>query len=229
MKPSERRALEAEKRARQAAEFREKELQREAEKAAKREKKKIANSAPVIPQEERQEQINVEATYTKLPEEPIDVKGDGYHREGFFSNHSRLIAFIITAALVIFVIGPLGIDMLVAYSRGERLGQVKNEGRTMTVDDLINLSAKGDSVTWVDLDDYRYTDSSYTKEKKTTYNHKYYIYENDSLCLEVIGSDKNQKPDIVRLIDYESGDFIDIRIKDARAFLKDHGYIEKGN
>ncbi len=225
MKPSEKRALEAEKRARKAAELREKELLKEARAAEKRDKK-LNKAMPEMPAEEEPSRINAEATYEKLPEEQIEVEGDGYHRESFFSNHARLIAFIITAALVIFVVGPLGVDILVAKSRSEWNGSAeKNTGRNMTVSDLLTLSALGDEIEWGDLSGFSYSDSSYTKKGNTTYNYKYYLEESEDLCLEVIGSDKNEKPEIVRLIDYNSGAFIDIRDADTHQFLKEHGYL----
>lgn len=226
MKPSERRALEAEKRARQAAEFRERELQKEARVAEKRDKK-TKPTLPEAPVEDYTAKINEDATYKKLPEGEIEVKGDGIHREGFFSNHARLIAFIITAALVLFVLGPLGVDMLVAHSRSSWNGNEKGGDKTMTVTDLVALSQKGENIEWDDLDGYKYTDNSYTKEKKTTYNHKYDIAESNDLCLEVIGSDDSDKPEIVRLIDYNSGAFIDIRTTNVSEFLAKHGYIAK--
>ena len=102
MRPSERRALEAEKKAQKEAAAREKVLEKQAQKVEKI-KAKI-DAEPTDYTADESERVNMDAEYRKLPEEEIEVKGDGYHRESFFGNHVRLITFIITAALVLTVL-----------------------------------------------------------------------------------------------------------------------------
>ncbi len=243
LKPSEKRALEAQKRIKEAekranglnsndyenkesirvsAEEREKIL----EAKAKRQSKYDGREAPIDDKKERGQ----DKSYRKLPEEEIEVKGDGYHRESFFGSHVRLITFIITLALVLTVLGPWGIDMLVSKSRDKwNSTNGVQDLKDITVEDIIRLSDSG-NITWEKLADYNYEDSSYEKQGKTTYNHKYYVKGNPDLCLEVIGYSDKGKPDIVRIIDYASPEdmdsFADLGENSAEKFLKEHGYIK---
>lgn len=223
MKPSERRAIEAEKKAQKEALERERSFEKKAKDAERYDGNNTAN----VPKTDNEiERINANAEYRKIPKGDIEVEGDGYHREGFFGRNVRLITFIITATLILTVFGPLGIDMLVNKSRSTWVGNDTESGAPLTVDKVVAFSEMGYDFTWAHLDGYGYEDSSYTKKGKTTYNHKYVFVESDQLCLEVIGSSNKGAPDIVRLIDYESGDFIDIRKTDAYEFLQKYGYIE---
>lgn len=200
MKPSERRALEAEKRARQAAEWREKEL----EKAAKKEAKKEGRVYQPPKEPTDTERVDTNAPYTKLPEEEIDVKGDGYHRESFWSNHVHLIAFIVSTVVVLFVIGPLGYDIYLNVSDYlEGKGDI--EGKLMTESELLALADKGESLTWRELEAYEHTTMSGGEVIE--------IYIDDlDLTLRAIRTDKNAKPDIVTLIHYGNG----TRVEDIR-------------
>jgi hypothetical protein len=199
MKPSERRALEAEKRARQAAEWREKELEKEAKKAAK---KAGVEYQPKKPEPTGTERINTDAEYTKLPEGEIEVKGDGYHRESFWSNHVRLIAFIVTTVVVLFVIGPLGYDIYLNVKDYKENG-ARVEGIQMTEADLIALAEKGDKLTWKDLEAYEHKSSNGGKAMEI------YVEEPGlTVTVERYGTD-NVYPYFVRLIHYASGNYID--------------------
>ena len=224
MRPSERRALEAEKRAQKEAAAREKVLEKQAQKVEKI-KAKI-DAEPTDYTADESERVNMDAEYRKLPEEEIEVKGDGYHRESFFGNHVRLITFIITAALVLTVLGPWGIDMLVSKSRSGWAGGNEVEGIDITVNDFVRITELGRDITWKDFSGYSYDDSTYTKNGKTTYNHKYCFEENKNLCVEVIGYSDSGVPDIIRLIDYDSGEYIDVKKESARNFLAARGYIK---
>ena len=221
MKPSERRALEAEKRAQKEAAMREKELEAKAQYS-----EMINENNTESGKRAEGESLNADAQYRQVPKGDIKVEGDGYHREGFFGSHVRLITFIIAFALVATVLGPWGIDMLVSKSREAWNGNESEDGAKLTVNHVIALSDMGYDMTWGSLKGFGYEDSSYTKKGKTTYNYKYSFEESDSLCLEVIGSSNTGSPDIVRLIDYSSGEYIEIRKESASAFLKKHGYIE---
>ena len=151
MKPSERRALEAEKRAREAAEWREKELEKEAKKAAK--KAGVAYQPPKQPTDT--ERMNTDAEYTKLPKGEIEVKGDGYHRESFWSNHVRLIAFIVTTVVVLFVVGPLGYDIYLNVRDWNENGAAV-EGIVMDEEALLALAEKGKNLSWEDLEAFEH-------------------------------------------------------------------------
>ena len=206
MKPSERRALEAEKRARQAAEYREKELEKQAKKEAKK-----ADTAYQPPVPEKQpidtERIDTSATYTKLPEEEIKVKGDGYHRESFWSNNARIIAFIVTTVVVLFVVGPLGYDLYLNI--GDYLEDVNAvKGKAMTASDVLTLAEKGDNLTWNDLLAYEHTslDGGQTIE---------IAIDGANITLRAQKSGKNTVPDSVRLISYSNGTSVE-DIRDAK-------------
>lgn len=221
MKPSERRALEEEKRRQKEALDREKLL----EAKSKRQMINDSRQSPIDDEKER----NEDKSYVKLPEEEIEVKGDGYHREGFFGSHIRLITFIITLALVLTVLGPWGIDLLVNKSRQGWNQKSENPDLPfITVKQVISLSNQGESITWEMLAKYNYEDYTFEKQGKTTYNRKYFIAEDSNLCLEVIGYKDTGRPDIVRLIDYNSPEgmksYIDIRKDSAEDFLIEHGY-----
>ena len=207
MKPSEKRALDAERRAREAAEWREKELEKQAKKAAKKE------GIEYVPQKKQEptdtERIDVNAEYTKLPEGEIEVKGDGYHRESFFSNHVRLIAFIVTAVVVLFVIGPAGYDLYLNFNDYMNRSDAV-EGKTMTAEHVIALAEKGNDLTWAELEKYEHTKHNNGKTLDIA-------IDGTSLSLYVERNGDSVYPDIVRLIDYTAGAYIyDIRYAETR-------------
>ncbi len=180
MKPSERRALEAEKRA--------------AREAAEREKELTGIDSSFLQDEEKKEKT---------------VKGDGLHREGFFSSHVRLITFIICMTLILTVLGPWGVDMLVDMSRKEVFGENKDDGTDMTEEVVLALAEKGYSVSWEDLEDYNHADLSYEfKDQHTGKKGVKYIREytlGDMVVLRVEGYSLLESPNMMRLIDYRSG------------------------
>ena len=98
----------------------------------------------------------------------------------------------------------------------------------ITVKQVISLSNQGESITWEMRANYNYEDYTFEKQGKTIYNRKYFIAEDSDLCLEVIGYKDTGRPDIVRLIDYNSPEgmksYIDIRKDSAEDFLIEHGY-----
>ena len=200
MKPSERRALEAEKRAQKEAEARERELQK-AIREAEKQSHKIQNDqdesgAPDLGG------INREDTYEKLSKRNTKAKVDGYHRESFWSNHSRLIAFIITTVVVLFVVGPLGYDIYLNVRDAQSQGN-KVEGKPMTVEDVYYIAENADAIKWSSFEKFNYTDYGGERE---------FAIEGTSLTLRVGKSQSSAYPEYIRLIDYTSGDFI----KDVR-------------
>lgn len=203
MKPSERRALEAEKRAREAAAYREKELEKQAKKAAK--KAGVEYQPPVTEKQPTDtERIDTNATYTKLPEEEIKVKGDGYHRESFWSNNARIIAFIVTTVVVLFVVGPLGYDLYLNI--GDYLEDANSvKGAVMKTEDVIALAYKGDKLTWNELLVYEHTSLEGGQVIEIA-------IDGTNITLRAEKSGKNTVPDAVRLICYYNGNSVeDIR------------------
>ena len=227
MKPSERRALEAEKRAQKEAEARERELELQAKKSGG--DKPIDKTAPQQPTDS--ERVDPNAPYKKLPEEEIEVQGDGYHREGFFSSHVRLITFIITLTLVLTVLGPWGIDQLISRKRNDYAGEDVSDKRNMTVEELIDIADKGMNMRWSDLSAFNYKDCSYNyKDKSTGKSGTYYIREysiSDDLVLKVHGYSVSGSPGYAQLIllrDDGSKLMDDIRTASVRSFLSRNNY-----
>ncbi len=216
MKPSERRAMEAEKRAAREAAARERELERQASKP------KSGTSEP-----EKENGFNSDAPYYKPKEEEIRVEGDGYHKESFFSNHVRLITFIVTVALILTVLGPIGIDMLVDKSREEVFGESVTDKKDITPGAIRELAELGNDMRWKHLDNFNYTDHSREVKKNgkkvTQYIREYELAFN--LVLRVEGYDMGKAPDIVRLIDYDAEEFVpDVRTGNVETFLAKRGY-----
>ena len=142
MKPSEKRALDAEKRAQREAEQREKLLEA---------KSKRQESLAERRTEEESERVNTSADYKKLPEEEIEVQGDGYHRESFFGRNVKLITFIVCMALILTVLGPGGVDMLVEKSRAQYVNDEIVNRIDLSVSGLELLADMGSTLSWDDL------------------------------------------------------------------------------
>lgn len=190
MKPSEKRVLEAEKR-------------RIAEERATQER---ATS-------EMQEQ-EVTSNVTDTPQGGEDTKP--YKRkEGFFQSHIRLITFIITATLVLTVLGPLGIDMLVAAKKDK----VVNNKKDIDITTVYSIYDNADVIEWKNFRNFNYTDYSYDAKNGEYYVREYPI-NNSRLVLKVGGSSLDPQPDYVYLIDYRSGEYIDVFKDDPRDFVK---------
>lgn len=208
MKPSERRALEAEKRAQREAAEREKYLE-----------KRSSKKEEPAKEEQETERVNMNASYVKPPEEEIEVKGDGYHRESFFGRNVKLITFIICMALILTVLGPWGIDMLVEKSRAQFVDKQINNKIALTVSGLELLADMGKSLTWDDLANLNCTVFEDSKDIV-----KEYSIEGTYLTLRVEGTSSSQYPEIVRLIHYDSGEYVnDIRTQSIDSLLAKFG------
>lgn len=241
LKPSERRALEAQKRIKEAEE-REKakdleqlnsgsedgikvsaeEREKILEARAKRQSKYDGREAPIDDKKERYG----DKSYKKLPEEEIEVKGDGYHRESFFGSHVRLITFIITITIVLTVLGPWGIDILVSKSReGWAKNEVQNNLVDITIDDILQIERSG-IYTWEAFSGFNYTDNSDAKE----YEREFFFKESENLSVKLISNKDKGVPDMIILIDYNSPkgmeNNVDLHKESAEEFLKEHGYIK---
>jgi len=208
LKPSERRALEAEKRAQREAAEREKYLE-----------KRSSKKEEPTKEEQETERVNMNASYVKPPEEEIEVKGDGYHRESFFGRNVKLITFIICMALILTVLGPWGIDMLVEKSRAQFVDKQINNKIALTVSGLELLADMGKSLTWDDLANLNCTVFEDSKDIV-----KEYPIEGTYLTLRVEGTSSSQYPEIVRLIHYDSGEYVnDIRTQSIDSLLAKFG------
>ncbi len=136
-------------------------------------------------------------------------------KEGFFQSHIRLITFIITATLLLTVLGPIGIDMLVAMKKDK----VVNNKKDIDISTVYSIYDNAEVIEWKNFRNFNYTDYSYDTKKGEYYVREYPI-SNSRLMLKVGGSSLDPKPDYVQLIDYKSGEYIDVLKKDPREFVK---------
>lgn len=195
MKPSERRALEAEKRAQREAEARERELT-----------------------EEKTEKAQKEQPSAEESETTPDIKADEkpYRRkEGFFQSHIRLITFIITATLILTVFGPLGVDMLVAAKNDK----IVNNKEDISIETVYKIYDLYDSVQWGSFKNFNYTDYSDKVEGNLVYEREYPV-KDSRLVVKAGGSSMSDKPEYIYLIDYRDGILIDLKKEDPRDYVK---------
>lgn len=236
MKPSEKRALEAEKRAQKEAEQRERDLgAKSGDQKSGTEQKRKDDAG----------RFNTNSEYKKPPKEKIAVHGDENHKESFFGNHVKLITFSICAVLILTVAGPFGIDRLVDRVRENTRGKEMDSKTELTIDEMKLLADLGDNLAWDSLANFNYVDYSSTKNGVSTHIREYPVKGTD-LVLRVGGTEVGEAhefkfpgtnivifrlgdtelpavPEYVRLIDYKSGDFVeDIRDGDILAFLDEH-------
>ena len=199
MKPSEKRALEAEKRAQREAAERERELEREAIRS---------EASDDLPKTDTDNEQNTDQNIEKITK--------GYKRkEGFIQSHIRLITFIVTAALVLFVLGPLGIDMLVA----SRNNKIVNNKEDISIETVYKIYDLYDSVHWGSFKNFNYTDYSDKVDGILVYEREYPV-KNSRLVVKAGGSSMSDRPEYVYLIDYKSGKRIDLKKEDPRGYVK---------
>ena len=195
MKPSERRALEAEKRAQREAEARERELTAEKKEDTQKEQ-------PLAEEGEGAPEI-------KADEKPYRRK------EGFFQSHIRLITFIITATLILTVFGPLGVDMLVAAKNDK----IVNNKEDISIETVYKIYDLYDSVHWGSFKNFNYTDYSDKVEGNLVYEREYPV-KDSRLVVKAGGSSMSDKPEYIYLIDYRDGIRIDLKKEDPRDYVK---------
>ena len=193
MKPSERRALEAERRAQKEAEAREIEL-------TSKKKEEASNEQP----------ITVEGAPNINTDEKPYVR-----KEGFFQSHIRLITFIITATLIITVFGPLGVDMLVA----KKNDKIVNNKEDISIETVYKIYDLYDSVQWGSFKNFNYTDYSDKIEGTLIYEREYPV-KDSRLVVKAGGSSLSDKPEYIYLIDYRDGVRIDLKKEDPRNYVK---------
>ena len=199
MKPSERRALQEKKRAQMEAEWNEKKASFE--------------------KSDTQGESSEPYQYSEQPAVPQSKNSKPYKRkEGFFQSHVRLITFIISTALVIFVLGPIGIDMLIA----SRNSQTVTDKEDIGINAVCAIYDRGGRITWDYFDNYNYTDYSSRKSGKRT---REYPIKGSRLVLRVQGDFKGKKIYYVHLIDYVGeGDgidtYVDVLVEDPRDFFE---------
>ena len=135
--------------------------------------------------------------------------------EGFIQSHIRLITFIVCMVLMLTVLGPWGIDMLVE----KRNNQTVLGRKDISLESIYTLSDNAEVVKWSHLKNYNYTDYSYEGKNGVKYNVREYPVADSSLTLKAGGYDLTRAPDYIYLIDYKSGEYVDILRESAREFV----------
>ena len=166
----------------------------------------------------RAEEQKLEAEAPTKEEKPEDISDQGHgtykRKEGFFQAHVRLITFIITATLVMTVLGPLGIDMLVA-SKNEK--GVTNK-KDMEISTVYLVHDNAAIIEWKNFDAFNYADLSY-EHQNGRYIVREYPIANSRLVLKVGGPDSRVHPEYIQLIDYRSGEYVNVLVDDPRDFV----------
>ena len=185
---------------------------REAEEAAKREAEEEALRAQkaALQIESSPEPEGTEEPVSKEPER-VPYK----RKEGFFQAHIRLITFIITATLVMTVLGPLGIDMLVASKNNKTVTDLKD----MEIETVFQIHDNAAIIAWKNLKSFNYTDYSY-ENNSGRFTVREYPIANSRLVLKVGGSSLKSYPEYIQLIDYRSGEYVNVLVDDPRDFVK---------
>jgi hypothetical protein len=197
MKPSERRAMQAEKRAEEEVKRREAELTSD--------------------QNADDTSADSEPAENEIYIHPRKKEDKPYKRkEGFFQSHIRLITFIITTALVLFVVGPVGIDMLVAHRNAKTVDSMQD----ISIETIYSIYDNADIIQWSSFKNFNYTDYSDSHDGVTTYERTYPV-KDSRLVLKVGGESTLNRPEYIQLIDYRSGKFIDVYKYDPREFIRD--------
>ena len=184
---------------------------REAEEEARKKAEEV-NS----PKASAQVEDKPEALGALEPEQKPEEERKPYKRkEGFFQAHVRLITFIITAALVMTVLGPLGIDMLVASKNNNSVTNLKD----MDIDTVYLIHDNAAGIEWKNFKNFNYTDYSY-ENSSGGYTVREYPIANSRLVLKVGGPSLKSFPEYIQLIDYRSGEYVNVLVDDPRDFVR---------
>ena len=155
-----------------------------------------------------------EKTEAESVEETVPEHRPYKRKEGFFQAHVRLITFIITAVLVMTVLGPLGIDMLVASKNNKGVTNRKD----MAIETVYLVHDNAAIIEWKNFDKFNYSDLSY-ESKTGRYIVREYPIANSRLVLKVGGPDSKVHPEFIQLIDYRSGQYVNVLLDDPRDFV----------
>ena len=183
MKPSERRALMAQKEAER--------LQREQN-----------------PQYEPEYQTQNPKKRERRPKEEKPRK-----TESFFSNNSRLIAFIITSVLIITVFSPFAIDM---FLEGQKDKNTVTDKKDMTIQHVYAIADNYGSITWKSFEQFNYTDMS--RDDGKYYTREYPIADT-LLVLQVGGPTLSGQPEYIYLISLEDAEYINVAKDNVKKFI----------
>ena len=167
--------------------------------------------------EERASEVEVKAEAEVEEQVPSREGGEDkpYRRkEGFFGAHIRLITFIITATLCLTVLGPLGIDMLVASKNNKGVTDLKD----MEINTVYLIHDNASVIEWKNFKNFNYTDYSYENDSGK-YTVREYPIANSRLVLKVGGPNSKNRPEFIQLIDYKTGEYVNVLVDDPRDYV----------
>ena len=194
MKPSERRALMA---------------QREAEKL------KAEQSAELDENSSQPEKA------PKKQREEDQAKPRKIKTEGFFSNHARLIAFIVTSILIVTLFSPFAIDM---FLEGQKDKNTVSDKKDMTVQHVYAIADNYGSITWKSFEQFNYTDMS--RDDGKYYTREYPIADT-LLVLQVGGKTLSGQPEYIYLISLTDAEYINVAKDSVKLFVNKYQDEEK--
>ncbi len=180
--------------------------------------------------ETERKRLQADATSQPMPDASTSEKADkmtskgnnGQYRrkESFFSNHVKLITFLIVGSIVILGFA-FGIDMYVINQKGKTVTDLED----MTLNTVYAMHDNADNMKWQHLKKYNYTDYSFD-----TNGGKYIVREypiaDSKLVLKVGGSSVDTTLEYAQLIDYETGNWVDVLKTDPHEFVKSIGQEE---
>ena len=139
-------------------------------------------------------------------------------RQSLWQTYPKLITFIVCILVFLMFFGPFNVKWL-AEKIEERKNQVDDK-TDIPMKTVYLLSDMGVEVSWIHFQKFNYTDISYKIDGKKYIKREYPVGDTGYI-IWVGGESMDTSPDYVYLIDFEgTGEVIDIRKKDAEAFVK---------
>ena len=201
MKPSERRAMQAQKQ----AEARERELE-----------KLNGQRAQTEQAAERQEAKNTLPGVQQAADE--NVRGGA---KGFLFRHAKLIAFLVTSVLIICVFSPFAVDRLL--DSRENAGVVGNK-KNLSIEAVYSIADNYGSITWKSFEKFNYTDMS--RDDGTYFTREYFV-DGSKFVLRVGGYDLDDVPEYIYLMSYADEDYVNLANGNVREFVKKYSKTEE--
>lgn len=180
--------------------------------------RRALREARIKASEEEAEVAATEAAKTPRTENEVPAPEADHvpykRREGFFGAHIRLITFIITATLCLTVLGPLGIDMLVASKNSKGVTNLKD----MEISTVYLIHDNAAIIEWKNFKSFNYSDYSYENDSGK-YTVREYPIADSRLVLKVGGPNSKNHPEFIQLIDYKTGEYVNVLVDDPRDFV----------
>ena len=136
--------------------------------------------------------------------------------ESFFSNNSRLIAFIVTSVLIITVFSPFAIDM---FLEGQKDKNTVTDKKDMTVQHVYVIAENYGSITWKSFEQFNYTDMSRDDGKYYT---REYPTSDGKFVLKVGGKSMSGQPEYMYLISLIDDKYIDLAKDNVKKFVNNY-------